>query len=73
MVMFWNSISEIATSCRKSGYLEIPIQGVASATPKGQAGKQKYTKLIQCFPENDDDYDYRINCKNDFNLKNYYL
>ena len=46
----WNTTGGIATSCRRSGCLEIPIRAAASATPKGKAGKEKYTKLIQCFP-----------------------
>ena len=50
-----NSTSEIAAGYRRSGYLEIPTRAAVPATAKGQAGKKKYTELIQCFLENDDD------------------
>ena len=50
----WNSTSAIATSCRRSGCFEIPIRAAASATQKKKVGKEKYTKLIQCFHENYD-------------------
>ena len=33
-----------------AGCLEIPTQAAAPVTPKEQAGKEKYTELIQCFP-----------------------
>ena len=49
LVTSWNSTIEIAASCRRSGCLEIPTRAAGPATPKGQAGKGKYTKTNSMF------------------------
>ena len=41
---------KIAASCRRSECLESPTRAAVPATSKGQAGKGKYTELIQYFP-----------------------
>ena len=71
LVTYWNSTRKIAASYRRWQCLDIPTRAAAPATPKGQAGKGKYTKQFNVFPESDNnDDDFRVS---NFTIRNIQL